>query len=39
VQPEHDERANSVASPMSAVMAAIRLPTNRFARWRNRRLT
>lgn len=29
----------SVASPMSAVMAAIRLPTNRFARWRDRRLT
>ncbi|HVQ51289.1 MAG TPA: patatin-like phospholipase family protein [Mycobacterium sp.] len=32
-------RPKSVASPMSAVMAAIRLPTNRFARWRNRRLT
>ncbi len=32
-------RVKSVASPMSAVMAAIRLPTNRFARWRNRRLT
>jgi hypothetical protein len=26
----------SVASPMSAVMAAIQAPTNRFARWRNR---
>ena len=32
-------RVKSVASPMSAVMAAIRLPTNRFARWRSRRLT
>jgi hypothetical protein len=32
-------REKSVASPMSAVMAAIRLPTNRFERWRNRRLT
>jgi hypothetical protein len=32
-------RVKSVASPMSAVMAAIRLPTNRFARWRNRHLT
>ena len=31
--------AKSVASPMSAVMAAIQLPTNRVARWRNRRLT
>jgi predicted acylesterase/phospholipase RssA len=29
----------SVASPMSAVMAAIHVPTNRFARWRNRYLT
>jgi hypothetical protein len=26
----------SVASPMSAVMAAIQLPTSRFTRWRNR---
>jgi hypothetical protein len=26
----------SVASPMSAVMAAIQVPTSRFARWRNR---
>jgi hypothetical protein len=26
----------SVASPMSSVMAAIRVPTNRFARWRSR---
>jgi predicted acylesterase/phospholipase RssA len=29
----------SVASPMSAVMAAIGEPANRLARWRNRRLT
>ena len=29
----------SVASPMSAVMAAIQVPTSRFARWRNRYLT
>lgn len=29
----------SVASPMSAVMAAIQEPANRLARWRNRRLT
>lgn len=29
----------SVASPMSAVMAAIHEPANRLARWRNRRLT
>ena len=29
----------SVASPMSAVMEAIHVPTNRFARWRNRYLT
>jgi hypothetical protein len=26
----------SVASPMSAVMAAIQVPTSRFTRWRNR---
>jgi predicted acylesterase/phospholipase RssA len=26
----------SVASPMSSVMAAIQVPTSRFARWRNR---
>jgi len=32
-------RAKSVASPMSAVMAAIQLPRNRLARWRNRHLT
>jgi predicted acylesterase/phospholipase RssA len=32
-------RAKSVASPMSAVMAAMQVPTNRFARWRNRHLT
>jgi hypothetical protein len=25
-----------VASPMSAVMAAIQVPTSRFARWRKR---
>jgi hypothetical protein len=37
--PGAEPRVKSVASPMSAVMAAIRLPTNRFARWRNRRLT
>ncbi|BBZ10535.1 patatin-like phospholipase family protein [Mycobacterium branderi] len=29
-------RAKSVASPMSAVMAAMQVPTSRFARWRNR---
>ncbi|MCV7257016.1 patatin-like phospholipase family protein [Mycobacterium shimoidei] len=28
--------AKSVASPMSAVMAALEVPANRFARWRNR---
>jgi predicted acylesterase/phospholipase RssA len=32
-------RGKSVASPMSAVMAAIQLPQNRLARWRSRRLT
>jgi hypothetical protein len=32
-------RYKSVASPMSAVMAAIQLPKNRLARWRNRDLT
>jgi len=32
-------RVKSVASPMSAVMAAIQVPTNRFARWRYRYLT
>ena len=32
-------RAKSVAPPMSAVMAAIQLPKNRLARWRNRHLT
>ena len=31
--------AKSVASSMSSVMAAIQLPTNRFARWRDRHLT
>jgi predicted acylesterase/phospholipase RssA len=35
---ERDTRP-SVASPMSAVMAAIHEPANRLARWRNRRLT
>jgi hypothetical protein len=29
----------SVAWPMSAVMAAIQLPQNRFERWRDRHLT
>ena len=29
----------SVASPMSSVMAAIQVPTNRFARWRSRHLS
>jgi predicted acylesterase/phospholipase RssA len=29
-------RAKSVASPMSAVMAAMQVPSSRFARWRNR---
>jgi len=29
----------SVASPMSSVMAAIHVPTNRFARWRSRYLS
>ncbi len=32
-------RPKSVAWPMSAVMAAIQLPSNRFQRWRNRHLT
>ena len=32
-------RAKSVASSMSTVMAAIQLPRNRLARWRNRHLT
>jgi predicted acylesterase/phospholipase RssA len=32
-------RPASVASPMSAVMAATHEPVNRLARWRNRRLT
>ena len=36
---EHDTRPTSVASPMSAVMAAIQEPANRLVRWRNRRLT
>jgi predicted acylesterase/phospholipase RssA len=33
------ETRPSVASPMSAVMAAIQIPQNRLARWRSRRLT
>ncbi len=36
---ESGTRSKSVASPMSAVMAAIQAPQNRLARWRNRRLT
>jgi len=32
-------KAKSVASPMSAVMAAVHLPRNRFERWRTRHLT
>jgi hypothetical protein len=32
-------RTKSVAASMSAVMSALQLPTNRFARWRKRRLT
>jgi predicted acylesterase/phospholipase RssA len=36
---EPKARAKSVASPMSAVMAAMQLPTSRLGRWRNRRLT
>jgi predicted acylesterase/phospholipase RssA len=36
---ESQPRAKSVASPMSAVMAAIQVPTGRLRRWRNRRLT
>jgi predicted acylesterase/phospholipase RssA len=34
-----EKRAKSMASPMSAVMDAIQLPTGRVRRWRNRRLT
>ncbi|GBE66743.1 hypothetical protein MFM001_32050 [Mycobacterium sp. MFM001] len=36
VAAEPATRAKSVASPMSAVMAAMQVPTSRFARWRNR---
>lgn len=36
---EPQERAKSVASSMSSVMAAIQAPSGRFARWRDRRLT
>jgi hypothetical protein len=35
---EPEARGKSVASPMSAVMAAIQLPQNRFTRWRRRHL-
>ncbi len=35
VEPEPSKE--SVASPMSAVMAALSLPTGRFSKWRNRR--
>ncbi len=34
-----EKHTKSVASPMSAVMDAIQLPTGRLRRWRNRRLT
>ncbi len=34
--PGEKARAKSVASPMSAVMAALDVPKSRFARWRNR---
>ena len=37
--PGAEPDVRSVASPMSAVMAAIQVPQNRLARWRNRRLT
>lgn len=36
---EPQPRTKPVASPMSAVMAAIQVPTGRLRRWRNRRLT
>jgi predicted acylesterase/phospholipase RssA len=36
---EAKAHAKSVASSMSSVMAAIQLPTSRFARWRSRHLT
>jgi predicted acylesterase/phospholipase RssA len=36
---ESEARPRSVASPMSAVMAAIQVPQNRLAAWRSRRLT
>ena len=36
---EPPARPKSVAWPMSAVMSAIQLPSSRFERWRNRRLT
>lgn len=32
-------RTDELRSPMSAVMAAMQVPTGRFARWRNRHLT
>jgi hypothetical protein len=37
--PTTEPPAKSVASPMSAVMAAIQLPRTRLARWRSRHLT
>jgi hypothetical protein len=37
--PSAEPAAKSVASPMSAVMAAIQLPRTRLARWRSRHLT
>ena len=36
---EPQQRAKSVASSMSSVMAAIQSPTGHLARWRNRHLT
>nr|WP_155763876.1 patatin-like phospholipase family protein [Mycobacterium asiaticum] len=36
---EPEQRAKSVASSMSSVMAAIQSPTGHLARWRNRHLT
>jgi hypothetical protein len=37
--PSAEPTVKSVASPMSAVMAAIQLPRTRLARWRSRHLT
>jgi hypothetical protein len=33
------DELRKLRSPMSAVMAAMQVPTGRFARWRNRHLT